>query len=182
MCANDGGSTIFGSAAATKITPSASCTRMVSHGDATHRPIADCCPSSAGSVISVLRACAVCVVVPGRMPLGTRQLSTRHSLWVRPRMPGAVVGLPVGETVLVDIHVVEQGAVQFLGEHVRVLAVAAGAVDDDRQGLLLRILPLFPQPAHLVLDLGFPDRERSCAGDVPLLVDVRPPGVEEERA
>src|ERR1043165_254311 len=32
MCAKEGGSTIFGSAATTKITPSAICTRIVSQG------------------------------------------------------------------------------------------------------------------------------------------------------
>src|SRR6185369_12472412 len=51
-------------------------------------------------------------------------------------MHRAAVLLPVRKAVLVDVDIVEQRAIELLGEHVRIFAIAAAAVDDDRERLL----------------------------------------------
>src|SRR5207248_1862987 len=91
-----------------------------------------------------------------------------------------VVLLTVREAVFVDVDVVVLNAPQLLREHVRVLAIATGAIDDDRLGLLLRIAALFEKFLHLLVDVGFPHRERTRTGDVTLLVNRGATRVEEE--
>src|SRR2546421_718042 len=97
-------------------------------------------------------------------------------------MAATMARAPVGIAVLVDVDVVELDAPQFLREHVRVLAIAAGAVDDDRLRLLRRLAALVEELAHFVVDVGFPDGEGTRAGDVALFVDRGAPRVEDERA
>src|SRR5689334_16567364 len=109
-------------------------------------------------------------------------LSPSNSLGVRAGTDRAAALLPVGEAVLVDVHVVELDAPQLLREHVRVLARAAGAVDDDGLVLVRGVGALFEELVDLVVDVGFPHGERARAGDVAGFVDRGAAGVEEEGA
>ena len=95
-------------------------------------------------------------------------------------MRRGVVLLPVRETAFVDVDVVVLNAPQLLREHVRVLAIAAGAIDDDRLGLLLRVAALFEKFLHFLVDVRFPNRERTRTGDVALFVNRSATRVEEE--
>src|SRR5439155_8397471 len=85
--------------------------------------------------------------------------------------------LPVGKTVLVDEDVVETDHVELFGEHVRVLAGSAAAVDDDRRFL---VEPLLVESFDAGVDVGLPNGKASRSGDVPLRVDGGAPGVQEE--
>src|SRR5437773_8404802 len=89
----------------------------------------------------------------------------------RSRVNGATALLPVGESVLVDVDVVELNPPQLLCEHVGVLAVAARTIDHDGQILIFRIAPLREQLVDLLVDVGFPHRIRTSPRDVSLLVD-----------
>ena len=60
----------------------------------------------------------------------------------------------------------------------RVLAVAAAAVDDDRRAL---VEALREERLDLVVDVRLPHREGPGAGDVAVAVDAGPAGVEKER-
>src|SRR5205814_3744082 len=104
----------------------------------------------------------------------------RESSRIRSRMRRGVVLLPVRETAFVDVDVVVLNAPQLLREHVRVLAIAAGAIDDDRLGLLLRVAALFEKFLHFLVDVRFPNRERTRTGDVALFVNRSATRVEEE--
>ena len=140
MCAKDGGSTSFGSAAATKRTPSAIWTRTVSQGEAS-------------------------------------RFLQRHDSGPVALFPLAPD--PVGPAVAIDEEVVEARAEELLREHVRVLAVAAGAVDDDRD----RAVAAFAdERRHAGVDVALPDGKAARAGDVALLVVLRAARVQEERA
>src|SRR5438128_461807 len=108
MCANDGGSVIFGSAAATKIAPRASCTRRVSQEDARKVPSAECRVPS-GVIFRSLSS----------LFLGTHH-SALGTSWCCPRMDGPAALLPIRKPILIDIHIVEERAVKLAGEHVRV--------------------------------------------------------------
>src|SRR5205823_1892311 len=83
---------------------------------------------------------------------------------------------PVREPILVDEDVVEPGEVELLCQRVGVLAVAAAAVDDEWRG---RIDTLREEGADPLVDVGFPDREESRAGNMPLAVNGAPPRVKE---
>src|SRR4051812_20982918 len=102
--------------------------------------------------------------------------------WFRSGVARRAVLLPVRKAVLVDVNIVEERSIQLLREHVRVLAVASAAINDDRQRLLRRILPLVEELREFVVDVGLPHRVRPRAGDVSLLVNRGAAGVEEERA
>src|SRR5262245_35110563 len=91
-------------------------------------------------------------------------------------MHGEPALLPVREAVLVHERVVEAGHVELGREHVRALALAAGAIGDDR---LARIVSLAEERLDLVVDVRLPDRKGARAGDVALAIDARAPRVEE---
>src|SRR3954447_22766430 len=84
---------------------------------------------------------------------------------------GRAVLLPVGETVFVDVDVVELDAPELLREHVRILAIAAAAIDDDRKVLRRLIAALAEQLVHFLVDIRLPHRIRPRAGDVSLFID-----------
>src|ERR1044071_5530536 len=104
MCANDGGSVSFGSAATTKIRPSAICTRMVSQG----------CVRYCFMFIR-LRGYAVARL---RRALSEepRNCATAQPLRIPSRPYRAAALLPIGKPILVHIHVVELNAPQLLRE------------------------------------------------------------------
>src|SRR5213594_1781363 len=72
--------------------------------------------------------------------------------------------LPVGEAVLVHINVVELDSPELLRQHVRVFAVPAGTVDDDRQILVPGIAALREQLIYFLVDVRFPHRKWPRAG------------------
>src|SRR5437773_5217685 len=104
------------------------------------------------------------------------------SLRCRAPMDGAAPLLPIRKPILVHIDIIELDAPQLLGQHVRVFAVAARAVDDDRLFLIARVAALSVELVHFAVDIGLPHGERTRAGDVSLLVDRRASRVEEEGA
>src|SRR6266498_3572407 len=64
--------------------------------------------------------------------------------------------LPIGETILINVNIIELNSPQLLREHVRVFAVATRAVDDDRQILISRVAPLGVEFVDFLVDIGFP--------------------------
>src|SRR5438105_157627 len=88
--------------------------------------------------------------------------------------------LPVREAVLIDVNIIELNAPELLREHVRILAIAAAAIDDDGKVLRGGIAALGEELLHFVIDVRLPDGVRTRAGDVSLFVDRSSARVEEE--
>src|SRR5438309_7841870 len=103
---------------------------------------------------AAMNLCPLCRYEPGTT-----------NLWCCAAVHRSPALLPIGEAVFVDVDVVVLDAPQLLREHVRVFAVAAGAVGDDRLRLLTRIAALFEELVHFLVDVGLPHRERPRAGD-----------------
>ena len=137
MCAKDGGSTSFGSAATTKKRPSAIWTRTVSQGEAS----ASFARHDSGPV----------ALLPPRF-------------------------CQSGQPSRVDEEVVEARAEELLREHVRVLAVAAGAVEDDRDRA---VAALADERRHAGVDVALPDGKAPRARDVALLEVLRAARVQD---
>src|SRR6185369_9157005 len=78
---------------------------------------------------------------------------------------GQAALLPAGEAVLVDEEVVEPDHVELLSEHVRILAVSAAAVDDDRRVLVETLLV---ERLDTVGDVRLPDGKAPRSRDMPV--------------
>src|SRR6202022_1248194 len=118
---------------------------------------------------------------PGRSARGGGARGWPATSWSRSRMDRLSL-LPVGETVLVDVDVVELNAPQLLRQHVRVFAVPAGAIDDDGKVLIAGIAPLGIEFVDFLIDVRLPDRERARARNMALFVIRSRPRVEKENA